>query len=453
MRTRSATAGLAAVAVLAVPMLAGCTGASNSGAAAGLAGEVSGQAASSGAAAPNAGRGADSGAAADGTAPSRPASGAAGNPDTPLVDDRQIIRTASVAVQVTVPQPRSDGADGGVPPDEATRRALADAAAQAATKVRALAPGNGGYVSASDGGGATISIVLRIPAESYTGVMHALDGIGEITSRTEKTSDVTDEMIDVASRVDTMKASIDRIRALLAQADKIGDVISIESELASREADLESLQHRQAALKDQVALSTIAVTISAVLEGTAAQLTVARQGGFLGGLAAGWAALTGFANWLGSVAGALLPFTPLIAAVVLVLVWWGRRRRRTTPSARGAVSPPTGAGDLPEPRAHVHQVDQHAHHGRQPEHGLWAECAVQDAQAQHDGAGHGDAHPGALGLLVGRGERVRPPGDRVDQAEQAQQGPAVGQHQGDGGDGVDDDGEHLTSLRAPAPGS
>jgi hypothetical protein len=350
MRTRSATAGLAAVAVLAVTMLAGCTGASNSDAAAGLAGEVSGQAASSGvagAAAPNAGRGADSGAAADGTAPSRPASGAAGNPDTPLVDDRQIIRTASVAVQVTVPQPRSDGADGGVPPDEATRRALADAAAQAATKVRALAPGNGGYVSASDGGGATISIVLRIPAESYTGVMHALGGIGEITSRTEKTSDVTDEMIDVASRVDTMKASIDRIRALLAQADKIGDVISIESELASREADLESLQHRQAALKDQVALSTIAVTISAVLVGTAAQLTVARQGGFLGGLAAGWAALTGFANWLGSVAGALLPFTPLIAAVVLVLVWWGRRRRRATPSARGAVSPPTGAGDLP----------------------------------------------------------------------------------------------------------
>ena len=147
--------------------------------------------------------------------------------------------------------------------DAATSEALTAAASAAAVKVRALAPGSGGYVSASDGGGTTISVTLRVPAASYDAVMNGLAGIGEVTARTEKTDDVTDEMVDVTSRIATMKASVARIRALLAKADKIGDVIAIESELTQREADLESLENRQTALANQVALSTIAVTITA----------------------------------------------------------------------------------------------------------------------------------------------------------------------------------------------
>lgn len=364
--TRATGAGLAAAAVLAVTMLAGCTGATGSSGAAGLVGEASAQAAPSeaaGAASSGVGyAGLGSGPAdSDNAAPTRGASDSAADPntDTPLVDGRSIIRTATVSLQVTVRQPHSPSGHDAIPSDEATRRALADAAAQAATKVRALAPGSGGYVSASDGGGATVSVVLRIPASSYAGVMNSLDGIGEITSRTEKTSDVTDEMVDVASRVATMKASIERIRALLAKADKIGDVISIESELASREADLESLQNRQTALKDQVALSTISVTVTAVLEGTVAQVASDHQDGFLAGLAGGWRALKAFVTWLGSVIGALLPFAPLIVVVALVAVWVSRRRGRAAGPGRPAAgpgspataspttgSPTTGAGDL-----------------------------------------------------------------------------------------------------------
>jgi len=350
--TRAARAGLAAAAVLAVTMLAGCTGASGSSGAE-MVGEASAQAAPSeaaGAASSGTGyAGLGSGSADSGEAASSGTSGAAADPDAtgPLVDGRSIIRTATVSLQVTVPLPHSSSGGDAAPSDEAARRALADAAAQAATKVRALAPGSGGYVSASDGGGATVSVVLRIPASSYAGVMNSLDGIGEITSRTEKTSDVTDEMVDVASRVATMKASIDRIRALLAKADKIGDVISIESELASREADLESLQNRQTALKDQVALSTISVTVTAVLEGTVEQVASDRQDGFLAGLAGGWSALKAFVTWLGSVIGALLPFTPLIAVLALVAVWVSRRRRRapgpgSQAASPGLPGPPTG---------------------------------------------------------------------------------------------------------------
>lgn len=314
-------------------VLAGCTAAASNSAATAAAGSV---AVGYGAAGDDDGGGATSAAATsaaeaspeasgsgvgDGAASSDTSGGTGGSPAAPIVDDRQIIRTATVALQIAVPQGKDD---------EATTAALNAAASAAAVKVRALAPGTGGYVSASDGGGATISVTLRIPAGSYDAVMNGLAGIGEVTSRTEKTDDVTDEMVDVTSRIATMKASVDRIRLLLAKADKISDVMAIESELTQREADLESLENRQTALANQVALSTIAVTITAVTPVTVAAVPVPQeQHGFLAGLSNGWHALLSFGTWLGSVVGALLPFLPVIAVVVAVALWISRRRRRT----------------------------------------------------------------------------------------------------------------------------
>jgi hypothetical protein len=143
-----------------------------------------------------------------------------------------------------------------------------------------------------------------------------------------------------------MKASVQRIRELLARADKIADVISIESELEKREADLESLQNRQKALREQVALSTITVTITAVTNATLARTDAQGRQGFLAGLAGGWRAFLAFGTWLGSVLGALLPFLPVIAVLAAVGIWVARRRRQhQNPPPR--VSPPAGSGDLP----------------------------------------------------------------------------------------------------------
>ena len=55
-------------------------------------------------------------------------------------------------------------------------------------------------------------------------------------------------------------------------------MISIESELAPREANLESLQQQQAALTGQVALSTISLSLTAVTDsGTSVQPVTPRQ--------------------------------------------------------------------------------------------------------------------------------------------------------------------------------
>ena len=106
-----------------------------------------------------------------------------------------------------------------------------------------------------------------MPTGQYDAVLGKLAALGEVTRRTESSQDVTARSADVESRVKSMAASVVRVRALLAEATTIGDVISIEAELAAREADLESLQQQKAALDGQVAYSTIGVSITAVSAG------------------------------------------------------------------------------------------------------------------------------------------------------------------------------------------
>jgi hypothetical protein len=129
------------------------------------------------------------------------------------------------------------------------------------------------------------------------------------------------------------RRSIDRIRALLDQAADIDDVVRIESELASREAELDSLLRRQEELAKLTALATVTVTFLAP-GSEAEQANV----GFVSGLRGGWNALVEAAKVAMAIIGALLPFA-LVAAAVGVPTWLAiRRRRRVTPAASDAQS-------------------------------------------------------------------------------------------------------------------
>jgi hypothetical protein len=151
-----------------------------------------------------------------------------------------------------------------------------------------------------------------------------------VTQQSESTTDVTGEMVDVASRLRTMQASVDRLRDLMAEATSMKDVIALESELSGREADLESLQRRQATLSDQVALSTISVTVTAVaaqIEAAHAE-PVVEKAAFVKGLEAGWHGLTAVGRAAAAVIGALLPFL-LPLALLGVVGWFVARSVRT----------------------------------------------------------------------------------------------------------------------------
>jgi hypothetical protein len=185
--------------------------------------------------------------------------------------------------------------------------------------------------SDDDDGPSHARMVLRIPSKSFAAAMADLEETATLVDSNTMSTDVTTEVVDTEVRVKNARTSIERIRTLLSRAEAIGDVIAIESELARREADLNSLLAQQAALEDQTSLSTITVNIERAGPGDSSD-----GPGFLAGLSAGWDALGASARVLAVALGAIIPWTPILLLVVAP-VWFLFRRRR---QAAGPIAEP-----------------------------------------------------------------------------------------------------------------
>jgi hypothetical protein len=205
----------------------------------------------------------------------------------------------------------------------------------AVRQVRTAAASVGGFVTEEQSGDNGSWLVLRVPADALDRLLDEVAGYGRVTARTSQVLDATEEVVDLDARVATQTASVARVRGLLAEATSIGDVVAIESELARRESELDSLTRRLAALRDQVALSTLTVDLRG--PGAVAPPEVRPAPGFLDGLAAGWAGLRAIGSAAAAVVGFVLPFLPVIA-VLAGFVLLGRRivRMRRTPATAGA---------------------------------------------------------------------------------------------------------------------
>ncbi|NMM24546.1 MAG: DUF4349 domain-containing protein [Phycicoccus sp.] len=172
------------------------------------------------------------------------------------------------------------------------------------------------------------TLTLSVPADQLDAALDQLGKIGTVLSRNTSSQDVTSQYVDTESRLKTMRASVDRVRALMAQAKDIGQVVALESEMSRRQADLESLESQLTALKGSVERSTLAVSLR-----TPGNETVT-ENGFLAGLRSGWDAFAASAEGLFTGIGAVLPFAVFFALIGSPLVWWLRRRRRTSSPAQ-----------------------------------------------------------------------------------------------------------------------
>lgn len=238
-----------------------------------------------------------------------------------VVVDRSIIRTASVTIQAAAVRSAADRA-----------RAIAAAAGGAVTSEQTT-------IDPVDEDRSLATLVLRVPADRLDAVLTDLAELGDLRDQTQSAVDVTGEVVDLEARIATQRASIERVRLLLSKAESIGDVVIIESELTRREADLEALLSRQAALADQTAQSTVTLV---VLGPDAA--APEEEAGFLAGLRAGWDAFVAASTALLTGLGAVLPFAVLALALGLPLVaWWrrheSRKRARTEAHPAGAPTP------------------------------------------------------------------------------------------------------------------
>lgn len=176
------------------------------------------------------------------------------------------------------------------------------------------------------------TLVVKVPVNNYDLAINALQKLGTVKQVRQESTDVTEQVVDIQSRIATQRAGLARMRTLMAKANTIGEIVSVETELTKREADLESLLAKQKALAAQTDLATLTVTL--VLPGEA-PAPAEDHSGFFGGLSAGWKAFSATLTGLATAAGAVLPFA-LSALVIAVPVWFliRRQRRTTTPETQ-----------------------------------------------------------------------------------------------------------------------
>jgi hypothetical protein len=256
-----------------------------------------------------------------GKPPARDAQQGAAAPAQYRRDDRSLVFTGEITVRVAKVEPAA---------------AAAVDAAEAA----------GGFVAgdkrSSDADSSAAHITLRVPADRFFSTVDALARLGTEEIRSMSTDDVTAEVVDLDAQILSQKASVERTRALLAKAQTIGEIVSIEAELAKRESALATLEARKRRLADLTALSTI----TAHLLGPDADSPQGRpdEPTFLSGLKAGWDAFLGAVRVLLVILGFLLPFA-VVLAIPTVLAWWLVRRRR--PRREAAEPPPAQPAGSP----------------------------------------------------------------------------------------------------------
>jgi Domain of unknown function (DUF4349) len=128
-----------------------------------------------------------------------------------------------------------------------------------------LISANGGYLSSSSRYGQDdqlyVSATFRVPATSFDSVMTALREQGDVLSEDVSSYEVTMQLVDLEARLKNLRASETAFLALLDRASSVSDVVAVQAELSRIQGDIESFEAQRAALADQVAMSSINVTL------------------------------------------------------------------------------------------------------------------------------------------------------------------------------------------------
>lgn len=110
---------------------------------------------------------------------------------------------------------------------------------------------------------ATYYMKIRIPAAQLDSLVLDLESIeGVINSKTIDARDVTEEYIDLETRLANKQSYLEQYRALLKNARTTEDILKVTEEIRQIEEELESAKGRLRYLADQVALSTLELTLT-----------------------------------------------------------------------------------------------------------------------------------------------------------------------------------------------
>lgn len=122
----------------------------------------------------------------------------------------------------------------------------------------------GGYISNDNALNSedriTYRMVLRVPSERFDQLLIKIsENVKKFDNKVIDVQDVTEEYIDVESRIKTKKDLENRYKELLVKATTVNEILSIEKEIGNLRTEIESIEGRFKYLKDRISFSTLTV--------------------------------------------------------------------------------------------------------------------------------------------------------------------------------------------------
>jgi hypothetical protein len=155
-------------------------------------------------------------------------------------------------------------------------------------------------------------LTLRIPNQYFDSFIKDLaSGIEYFDRKNISIEDVTEEYIDVASRVKTKKALEERYIELLKKATKVSEMLEIERELATIREEIEAKEGRLKYIQNKVSMSTISIEFYKSTEHKAGA-TISFGTKFVNAIKSGFNGISTFFIWLIEV----WPFILILVALI-----------------------------------------------------------------------------------------------------------------------------------------
>lgn len=145
------------------------------------------------------------------------------------------------------------------------------------------------------------NLKIRITSASFEQLIAALEnGEDKIEAKNLQARDVTEEYVDIETRLTTKRQYLQRYKQILAKAATVKDILAIEENIRTLEEEIDSQQGRLKYLADQVAFSTLNINLYQEKE-----YLQQPQSGFLTrtkvALNNGWQSIVDFVLWMLSI--------------------------------------------------------------------------------------------------------------------------------------------------------
>lgn len=173
------------------------------------------------------------------------------------------------------------------------------------------------------------SLTLRIPSEQLDLFLEGTNGWGRVIRRSETAEDVTESYYDTKGRLETQQALMARLKELTEKAESLEDILSLESQMADTQYQIDRLTGILQSTDNQVSYATVNVSVQEEKAADTAQNTeeslLSRMGS---ALKVGADAFVSFLSDALVFLVYALPFLGVVAVVVITVVIVRKKRNK-----------------------------------------------------------------------------------------------------------------------------